>query len=221
MNNMCDLQKKYNSKNIYKDTKFTSVNVSANNVATTYDECIFLNNNKQNKRIIWNIIFDALRKKFISDVKNVNYVLKIFKYTFSFFSFQKNLYLKRDNRTYIDNYIHNTLYNFRYISSIYLKELLKFCLSFITNILYSKHLTEEIIFKSISYIFHLLSKLLCNTNNDIKEFILCDTDNNIVLISIITHIYKYFKKLYFSKNNEEVEISKSNNSKNNNVGVRN
>ncbi|CRG97689.1 peptidase family C50, putative [Plasmodium gallinaceum] len=207
-----------NEKEETKRTKITLLSNSTNNCSSpilteknnrlknkidNISECIFLNN--KNKKILWSFMFDELRKKFVADTKNVNYTLKVLKFTFSFFLFEENFYLKNKQS---ENYIKKKEYNFSFISPIYLSELLKFCLSFLSNLMNSRNLDDEVIFKATSYLFYLLSKLICNINNNIKRFILLNNDNNLSFIYIISYIHKYFKKLYIDKNTEEILQSK-------------
>ncbi|EUD68983.1 hypothetical protein C922_00674 [Plasmodium inui San Antonio 1] len=159
---------------------------------------IFSNNNKSNKKILWNILFEELKKVYMVDTKNVNYTLKILKYSFSFFLFEEKFAIKsKEWGTRVTNKKQHT---FALISQIYLKELLKFSLSFVNNLMSSRTLNEEVVFKAISYVFYLLSKLICNTSNNLRKHILLNNDNNLTLVALITYIYKYFKRVYLDKN---------------------
>ncbi|GAW83502.1 hypothetical protein, conserved [Plasmodium gonderi] len=166
----------------------------------TNNECIFSNNNMNNKKILWNTFFDELKKIYAIDTKNVNYTLKILKYTLSFFLFEEKILLK--NREWSTRLENKKEHSFPFISQIYLKEVLKFSHSYINNLVNSRTLNEEVLFKAISYIFYLLSKLICNINNSIKKYILQNNYNNLTLIAIITYIYKYFKRVYMQKSSE-------------------
>ncbi|SBT80814.1 peptidase family C50, putative [Plasmodium malariae] len=187
-----------------------------NKIDTLNNDCIFLNNNKNNKKILWSIMFDELRKIFLIDTKNLNYTLKILKYSFSFFLFEEKFTLK--NNVSSEHFINKTEYNFSFISTIYLKELLKFSNTFINNLMNTNRtLSDDVVFKSISYIFYLLSKLICNENNKLdKKFILLNNENNLSLISLITHIFKYFKKVYIDKNAIDEMLKKKKMEKDNN-----
>ncbi|CRH02549.1 peptidase family C50, putative [Plasmodium relictum] len=204
-----------NKKEEIKKTKIISFDTNINNSVSpkltkkmdnlqnkedNFNECIFLNN-KNNKKILWSIMFDELRKNFIADTKNVNYTLKVLKFTFNFFLFDEHFFLKNNLS---ENFVIKKEYNFSFISPIYLKELLKFNLSYLCNLMNSRNLNDEIVFKATSYVFYLLSKLICNVNNNIKKFILLNNDNNLSFISLISYIHKYFKKLYIDKNTDEV-----------------
>ncbi|ANQ10035.1 C50 peptidase [Plasmodium coatneyi] len=193
-----------------KETKIVSISSSqstpykANEQVTTEqkkhlanNEGIFSNNNKSYKKILWNILFEELKKVYIVDTKNVNYTLKMLKYSFSFFLFEEKFALKgKDCGTPVTNKKEHT---FAHISQIYLKELLKFSLSFVNSLMSSRTLNEEVIFKAISYVFYLLSKLICNTSNNLRKCILLNNDNNLTLVALITYIYKYFKRVYLEK----------------------
>ncbi|GAB68958.1 C50 peptidase [Plasmodium cynomolgi strain B] len=194
-----------------KETKIVSISSNqstpykANEQVTTEgkkppanNEGIFSNNNKSNKKILWNILFEELKKVYMVDTKNVNYTLKMLKYSFSFFLFEEKFVLKsKEWGTYVTNKKEHT---FALISQIYLKELLKFCLSFVNNLMSSRTLNEEVVFKAISYVFYLLSKLICNTSNNLRKYILLNNDNNLTLVALITYVYKYFKRVYLDKN---------------------
>ncbi|KMZ90163.1 hypothetical protein PVMG_01530 [Plasmodium vivax Mauritania I] len=161
-------------------------------------EVIFSNNNKSNRKILWNILFEELKKVYMVDTKNVNYTLKMLKYSFSFFLFEEKFAPKcKEGETHVTNKKEHT---FALISQVYLKELLKFCLSFVNNLMSSRALNEEVIFKAISYVFYLLSKLICNTSNNLRKYILLNNDNNLTLVALITYVYKYFKRVYLEKN---------------------
>ncbi|CAA9990908.1 C50 peptidase, putative [Plasmodium knowlesi strain H] len=195
-----------------KETKIVSISSSqftpykSNEQVTTEgkektlskNQGIFSNNNKSNKKILWNILFEELKKVYIVDTKNVNYTLKMLKYSFSFFLFEEKIVLK--NNEWGIRVIKKGEHTFAQISQVYLKELLKFSLSFVNNLMSSITLNEEVVFKAISYVFYLLSKLICNTINNLRKYILLNNDNNLALVALITYIYKYFKRVYLEKN---------------------
>ncbi|SCM24989.1 peptidase family C50, putative [Plasmodium chabaudi adami] len=168
------------------------------------NDCIFLNVNKNTKKILWSIMFDELRKAFCSNAKNVNYTLKIFKLTFSFFLFDDNYTLKYASSIDLsEEFVKKKEYNFTFISQIYFKEVLNFAISFINSLRYSKSIAYEVVYKSISYVFYMVSKLICNSNNDKKKYILVNNESNLSLIYLISCVYKYYKKLYIDKNELE------------------
>ncbi|KJP86455.1 hypothetical protein AK88_03917 [Plasmodium fragile] len=203
-----------------KETKFVSIGLSqstpykSNEHVTTEgkkttvnNEGIFSNNNKNNKKFLWNILFEELKKVYMVDTKNVNYTLKLLKYSFSFFLFEEKFVLK--SKEWGPRVTNKKEHTFALISQIYLKELLKFSLSFVKNLMSSRMLNEEVVFKAISYVFYLLSKLICNTSNNLRKYILLNNDNNLTLVALITYIYKYFKKVYLEKN-ATVDVHKGN-----------